>query len=288
MEDARTCAAFVPRSNRGYTDASAPVAQGIERAPPEREVAGSIPAGRITTNSPRGLLMPCLGMAGQRLPSRHEAWFESSSLEGKDGVLAVIPMQQVTELRNDAPSDRRGVAPSGVPMIAESRRVRLGGRHLAVVDGVGPRPARAVVVVPAWRERRPTRRRREGVVAVDEVVARATRDNVTAEVAPEGVVARIARDVVDAGAAERRVRTLAAGDVVVPAESDQLLVTRPARERVVAADVSGEDIVARASAESIVVVPRSTAGMAARLPRPRSRCRRRGLRSRRRCRPRRR
>jgi hypothetical protein len=27
--------------------APAPVAQGIERAPPEREVAGSIPAGRI-------------------------------------------------------------------------------------------------------------------------------------------------------------------------------------------------------------------------------------------------
>ena len=31
----------------GYTSASAPVAQGIERAPPERKVAGSIPARRI-------------------------------------------------------------------------------------------------------------------------------------------------------------------------------------------------------------------------------------------------
>src|SRR4029077_2979204 len=30
-------------------DAFAPVAQGIERAPPEREVVGSIPTGRITT-----------------------------------------------------------------------------------------------------------------------------------------------------------------------------------------------------------------------------------------------
>src|SRR5947209_9884038 len=30
----------------------APVAQGIERAPPEREVAGSIPAGRMTLGSP--------------------------------------------------------------------------------------------------------------------------------------------------------------------------------------------------------------------------------------------
>jgi hypothetical protein len=50
-KDGRTCAAFVPRSNQGYTDASAPVAQGIERAPPEREVAGSIPAGRIISRS---------------------------------------------------------------------------------------------------------------------------------------------------------------------------------------------------------------------------------------------
>jgi hypothetical protein len=50
-KDRRTCAAFVPRSNQGYTDASAPVAQGIERAPPEREVAGSIPAGRIISRS---------------------------------------------------------------------------------------------------------------------------------------------------------------------------------------------------------------------------------------------
>jgi hypothetical protein len=30
----------------------APVAQGIERAPPEREVAGSIPAGRKSLGSP--------------------------------------------------------------------------------------------------------------------------------------------------------------------------------------------------------------------------------------------
>jgi hypothetical protein len=131
--------------------------------------------------------VPSPRMAGQRLPSRHEAWFESSSLEGTDGVLAVIPMQQATELRRDAPSDRRGVGPFGR---AYDRRVLTspsGRRHLAVVDGVGPRPARAVVVVPARRERRPTRRRREGVVAVDEVVARAARDNVAAEVAPERV-----------------------------------------------------------------------------------------------------
>jgi hypothetical protein len=103
-------------------------------------------------------------MAGQRLPSRHEAWFESSSLEGTDGVLAVIPMQQATELRRDAPSDRRGVGPFGR---AYDRRVLTspsGRRHLAVVDGVGPRPARAVVVVPARRERRPTRRRRVGLL----------------------------------------------------------------------------------------------------------------------------
>src|ERR671924_1365541 len=36
-----------PNATRGYTARSAPVAQGIERAPPEREVAGSIPARRI-------------------------------------------------------------------------------------------------------------------------------------------------------------------------------------------------------------------------------------------------
>src|SRR5882672_4780031 len=34
--------------HRGYTNRPAPVAQGIERAPPERKVAGSIPARRIS------------------------------------------------------------------------------------------------------------------------------------------------------------------------------------------------------------------------------------------------
>src|SRR4051794_9564567 len=36
------------RSTRATLPRQAPVAQGIERAPPERKAAGSIPAGRIT------------------------------------------------------------------------------------------------------------------------------------------------------------------------------------------------------------------------------------------------
>ena len=40
--------------------ARAPVAQGIERAPPEREVAGSIPAGRMTSAAPTASIAACL------------------------------------------------------------------------------------------------------------------------------------------------------------------------------------------------------------------------------------
>jgi hypothetical protein len=36
-----------------YRDGFAPVAQGIERAPPEREVVGSIPTGRISSTLTR-------------------------------------------------------------------------------------------------------------------------------------------------------------------------------------------------------------------------------------------
>jgi hypothetical protein len=43
------------------------------------------------------------------------------SRRGLDCVLAVIPMQQVTELRGDARHPTvAALAPSGVPMIAES------------------------------------------------------------------------------------------------------------------------------------------------------------------------
>src|SRR5919198_5627076 len=45
-------------STRATLDALAPVAQGIERAPPERKVAGSIPARRI---SGYGLTRAALG-----------------------------------------------------------------------------------------------------------------------------------------------------------------------------------------------------------------------------------
>ncbi len=38
--------------HRGYTGANASVAQGIERAPPERKVAGSIPARRTPPRDP--------------------------------------------------------------------------------------------------------------------------------------------------------------------------------------------------------------------------------------------
>ena len=42
----RAAASAAAGRERGYTSHPAPVAQGIERAPPEREVAGSNPAGR--------------------------------------------------------------------------------------------------------------------------------------------------------------------------------------------------------------------------------------------------
>src|SRR5438477_6442563 len=42
-----TIRAFASTRVRLHWAVPAPVAQGIERAPPEREVAGSIPAGRI-------------------------------------------------------------------------------------------------------------------------------------------------------------------------------------------------------------------------------------------------
>src|SRR3954464_13943027 len=45
-------AAHVARGGEGYTRRPAPVAQGIERAPPERKVAGSIPARRIAMPPP--------------------------------------------------------------------------------------------------------------------------------------------------------------------------------------------------------------------------------------------
>src|SRR3954464_7168954 len=45
-------AAHVARGGEGYTRRPAPVAQGIERAPPERKVAGSIPAWRIAIADP--------------------------------------------------------------------------------------------------------------------------------------------------------------------------------------------------------------------------------------------
>ena len=44
----------------------APVAQGIERAPPEREVAGSIPAGRITTRAAKHLAASPSGLWSDR------------------------------------------------------------------------------------------------------------------------------------------------------------------------------------------------------------------------------
>src|SRR5262249_32493742 len=48
----------------GYTSDPAPVAQGIERSPPERKAAGSIPAGRIGTV---GRLARRLGIGARRL-----------------------------------------------------------------------------------------------------------------------------------------------------------------------------------------------------------------------------
>src|SRR6266550_4033360 len=48
----------------GYTSRPAPVAQGIERAPPERKVAGSIPARRTPERNPaplRGAMMISFG-----------------------------------------------------------------------------------------------------------------------------------------------------------------------------------------------------------------------------------
>src|SRR5882672_10712583 len=42
--------------HRRYTNRPAPVAQGIERAPPERKVAGSIPARRTPERDPATLL----------------------------------------------------------------------------------------------------------------------------------------------------------------------------------------------------------------------------------------
>src|SRR5882672_7430878 len=50
--------------HRGYTNRPAPVAQGIERAPPERKVAGSIPARRTSERNPaplRGAMMISFG-----------------------------------------------------------------------------------------------------------------------------------------------------------------------------------------------------------------------------------
>jgi hypothetical protein len=57
------------------------------------------------------------------------------------------------------------------------------GSCLTVLHGVGARTAAARVVVSTRRERRATRRRWEGVVAVDEVIAGAAADHIAAEVA---------------------------------------------------------------------------------------------------------
>ena len=54
----------------GYTNRYAPVAQGIERQPPELKVAGSIPAGR-TTIKPGGCIHsnPFLFSENMRFPT---------------------------------------------------------------------------------------------------------------------------------------------------------------------------------------------------------------------------
>src|SRR5215207_2407882 len=138
--------------------------------------------------------------------------------------------------------------PAGVCWLGEPP---LGG-SLAVVDLVLARAAGADVVVRARRERQ-NWRRRERVVAVDEVVARAATDGVAAEVAPQRVVAFVAGHTVVQGAGEDGVVTRAALDAVIAAEPDELVVAGSPQHGVIATE-AGEHIIARPADQDIIVL----------------------------------
>jgi hypothetical protein len=128
------------------------------------------------------------------------------------------------------------------------------GSCLAVLHNVGARTAAARVVVSTNREGRATRRRWEGVVAVDEVIAGTAADHVAAEVAEERVVVRTSRHLVIEGTTERGVVAGPAGDAVDTAKPDELVVSGSAVQGVVAAEAS-QRVVSRTAQQRVVVRP---------------------------------
>src|SRR5207302_1564042 len=101
-------------STRATLVTPAPVAQGIERSPPERKAAGSIPAGRITIQA-----KPCVRPLGRADDVNTECQHEEKRPVESDAAL--FPSIGV------APEDRRGLAKGSGEM-----RVRPAARLLSL------------------------------------------------------------------------------------------------------------------------------------------------------------
>jgi hypothetical protein len=77
----------------------APVAQGIERAPPEREVAGSIPAGRISAEQPQAPSGANPRQIAPQLADSEHHLLELSALDARTPLAAAPPIS-VDRLKN--------------------------------------------------------------------------------------------------------------------------------------------------------------------------------------------
>src|SRR5262249_49925816 len=135
---------------------------------------------------------------------------------------------------------------------ATAGRLASLGSDFAVLDDVRAWAAAAGVVVAAGWEGRAAGRRRLRVVAVDDVIAGAAGDRVTAEVSEQRGVVRAAGGHVIERAAEGGVVTGAARDGVDAAHPDQLVRARTTFQGVVAAQ-TGQRVVAGPAEQGVVI-----------------------------------
>src|SRR2546422_1058982 len=90
-----------------------------------------------------------------------------------------------------------------------------------------------------------------GLSPVDEIVARATDDDVAPVVAPQRVIPRSTGDPIDARAREDGVVTGIAHHLIVAAHAEELIVSQPAHQVVVTAE-AGQQVVTGSPDQPVV------------------------------------
>ena len=160
----RSGGARLPR----YTPPTAPVAQGIERSPPEREVGGSNPPGRMLRSRRQALYVPPMSICTTRCCSPHAARRSSSPV----GALTALWARRSSALRGSPPAPRRALRNGPRPHRRPCRGRDDGGADLGIC---ADRP-RGLQLWDAWIPSRVVRLSDRGRVRAAQAARRSIAD----------------------------------------------------------------------------------------------------------------